>query len=73
MKNTINKTYVPKLHIDYKIVTWFDNELPDVTITITSGRTTYRFIGSYDGDHALTSKLLSHMVNDVSVKDSEKG
>ena len=73
MKNTINKTHVPKLHTDYKIVTWLDKELPDVTVTITSDKSTYRFTGSYDGDHALTSKLLSHMVNDVSVKHSKKG
>lgn len=73
MKNTINKTHVPKLHINYKIVSWLNNELPDVTVTITSGKSTCHFIGSYDGDHALTSKLLSHMVNDVSLKDSEKG
>lgn len=73
MKNTINKTHAPKFHTSHKIVTWVDNELPDVTVTITSGRTTYRFIGSYDGGHALTSKLLLHMVNDVSVKHSKKG
>lgn len=73
MKKTINKTHAPKLHIDYKIITWLDNVLPDVTVTLTSGKTTYRFTGSYDGDHALTSKLLSHMVNDESVKDSRGG
>ena len=73
MRNTIKKAHAPKFHTNYKIVSWLDNELPDVTVTITSGRTTYRFIGSYDGDHALTSKLLLHMVNDVSIKDSKKG
>ena len=73
MRNTINKTHAPKFHTNHKIVTWFDNELPDVTVTITSGKSTYRFTGSYDGDHALTSKLLSHMVNDVSLKDSKRG
>ena len=71
MKNTI-KTHAPKFHTNYKIVTWLDNELPDVTVTIASGKTTYRFTGSYDGDHALTSKLLTHMTNDNAVKDSEK-
>ena len=73
MKNIADKTHGPRLHTDYKIVTWFDNELPDMTVTITSGKSTYRFIGSYDGDHALTSKLLLYMVNDVSVKHSKKG
>ena len=72
MKNAPNKTHGPKLHTDYKIVALFDNELPDVTVTITSGKTTYRFTGSYDGDHALTAKLLAHMTNVGSVKDSEK-
>ena len=72
MKNATNKTHGPKLHTDYKIVTWLDNELPDVTVTITSGKTTYRFTGSYDGDHALTAKLFTHMINDNAVKDSEK-
>ena len=73
MKNTTNKTHGPKLQTNYKVVAWFDNELPDVTVTITSGKTTYRFTGSYDGDHALTAKLLAHMTNDNAVKDSEKG
>ena len=73
MKNAANKTNNPKLNTDYKIVTWFDNELPDITVTIISGKTIYRFTGSYDGDHALTSKLLTHMTNDNAVKDSEKG
>ena len=72
MKNVADNTHGPRLHTDYKIVTWFDNELPDVTVTITSGKTTYRFTGSYDGDHALTAKLLAYMTNGNSVKDSEK-
>ena len=28
---------------------------------ITSGRTTYRFIGHHDGHRSLSSKLLAHM------------
>lgn len=72
MKNIADNTHGPRLYTDYKIVTWFDNELLDVTVTITSGKTTYRFTGSYDGDHALTAKLLTHMINDNAVKDSEK-
>ena len=39
-------------------------ELPTVVNTLKSGRTTYRFIGSYDGYRSLPSKLLTHMVND---------
>ena len=72
MKSFADKTHGLRLHTDYKIVIWFDNELPDITVTITSGKTIYRFTGSYDGDHALTSKLLTHMTNDNAVKDSEK-
>ena len=42
MKNTVNRTHSHERHTDYKIVTWLDNALPDVTVTITSGKTTYR-------------------------------
>ena len=43
-------------------------ELPEITVTIKSGRTTYRFTGSYDGARSLPAKLLGHME-----KDPEKG
>ena len=39
-------------------------ELPTVVNTLKSGRTTYRFIGSYDGTRSLPAKLLTHMVKD---------
>ena len=39
-------------------------ELPVVINTVKSGRTTYRFIGSYDGNHSLPSKLLDHMMKE---------
>ena len=51
-------------NITYKMITWLDNALPDITVTMKSTKTTYRFTGSYDGRHALTAKLFSHMVND---------
>ena len=35
--------------------------LPEITVEITSGRTTYRFTGTYDGQRSLSSKLLAHM------------
>ena len=70
MKNTVNRTRSNECHTDYKIVTWLDNALPDVTVTIISGKTTYRFTGSYDGDHALIAKLLTHMTSDDAAKDS---
>ena len=47
------------------------NALPDITVTMKSSKTTYRFTGSYDGYHALTSKLFTHMVNDDLESDSE--
>ena len=50
--------------ITYKMVTWLDNSLPDITVTMKSGKTTYHFSGSYDGCYALTAKLFTHMVND---------
>ena len=33
-------------------------ELPKCEVVIKSGRTLYRFTGSYDGQRALSSKLL---------------
>lgn len=67
-EKTVNRTHSHERHTDYKIVTWLDNALPDATVTITSGKTTYRFTGSYDGDHALAAKLLTHMTSDNTVK-----
>lgn len=40
-------------------------ELPKITVTIRSGRTTYRFNGSYDGTRSLSGKLLTHMANEL--------
>jgi hypothetical protein len=34
-------------------------ELPQITVTIRSGQTTYRFGGSYDGTRSLSGKLLN--------------
>ena len=51
-------------NMTYKMITWLDNTLPDITVTMESGKTTYHFTGSYDGCHALTAKLFAHMVND---------
>ena len=39
--------------------------LPKITVTIRSGRTTYRFNGSYDGTRSIPGKLLTHMANDL--------
>ena len=40
-------------------------ELPQITVTIRSGQTTYRFGGSYDGTRSLSCKLLDHMTKEV--------
>ena len=38
--------------------------LPQITVTLRSGRTIYRFTGSYDGNRSLPAKLLDRMVRD---------
>lgn len=35
--------------------------LPEIAVESTSGRTTYRFTGHYDGQRSHSSKLLAHM------------
>ena len=40
-------------------------ELPQITVTIRSGQTTYRFCGSYDGTRIISFKLLDHMAKEV--------
>ena len=39
-------------------------ELPQITVTIRSGQTTYRFNGNYDGTRSLSGKLLNHMAKE---------
>ena len=38
--------------------------LPQITVEIKSGRTTYRFTGRYDGNRSLSGKLLDRMASD---------
>ena len=47
------------------------NVLPTVTVTIESKGTTYRFTGSYDGEHSLPAKILKNIVlyNDKGVEN----
>ena len=40
-------------------------ELPQITVTIQSGQTTYRFGGRYDGTRSLSAKLLDRMANEI--------
>ena len=39
--------------------------LPQITVTLRSGRTIYRFNGSYDGTRSLSAKVLEHMAKDA--------
>ena len=36
-------------------------EMPDMKVTLKSGKTTYRFSGKYDGKHSVPSKVLRLM------------
>ena len=48
-------------------------ELPKREVAIKSGRTLYRFTGSYDGQRALPSKVLRLMDQDNLQKDDDNG
>ena len=48
-------------------------ELPKREVVIKSGRTLYRFTGSYDGQRALPSKGLRLMDQDNLQKDDDNG
>ena len=39
--------------------------LPQITVTLRSGRTIYRFNGSYDGTRSLPAKVFEHMAKDA--------
>ena len=45
--------------------------LPEITVEITSGRTTYRFTGRYDGQRSISSKLLARMSSETSVNNPQ--
>ena len=49
------------------------SELPKREVVIKSGRTLYRFTGSYDGQRALPSKVLRLMEQDNLQKDDDNG
>lgn len=48
-------------------------ELPKREVVIKSGRTLYRFTGSYDGQRALPIKVLRLMDQDNLQKDDDNG
>ena len=70
---TNSKNYNFKIASDGEITApnYLSAALPSVTVRIESGRTTYRFNGSYDGSKSLPEKLLAHMAKE-SEKESEK-
>ena len=70
---TNSKNYNFKIASDGEITApnYLSAALPSVTVRIESGRTTYRFNGSYDGSKSLHEKLLAHMAKE-SEKESEK-
>ena len=51
----------------------FYNELPDITVSFENRGTLYSFNGIYDGNRALSEKLLKLMDNDKKfTKDGDK-
>lgn len=48
-------------------------ELPKREVVIKSGRTLYRFTGSYDGERSLPHKVLRLMEQDNLQKDDDNG
>ena len=41
------------------------NELPDISVTFQSGKTTYVFVAEFDGDKSFTEKLLNNIKKEV--------
>ena len=67
MNEQNNRIY--KIHSDGSIIVpnYCANELPQITVELRSGKTTYRFTGHYDGTRSLSSKLLDHMDVDLNM------
>ncbi len=41
------------------------NELPDISVTFQSGKTTYVFVAEFDGEKSLPEKLLNNLKKEV--------
>ena len=41
------------------------NELPDISVTFQSGKTTYVFVAEFDGEKSLPKKLLNNLKKEV--------
>lgn len=65
MMDQNNKNYTIKENGSIVVHNYCAAELPQITVTIHSGQTTYRFGGSYDGARSLSGKLLDHMAKEV--------
>ena len=64
MNDQINKNYTINENGSIVVHNYCAAELPQITVTIRSGQTTYRFGGSYDGTRSLSGKLLNHMAKE---------
>ena len=65
MNEQKNKNYTVNENGSIVVHNYCAAELPQITVTIRSGQTTYRFNGSYDGTRSLPGKLLDHMAKKV--------
>lgn len=72
MNEQNNKNYTINENGSIVVHNYCAAQLPQITVTLHSGQTTYRFNGSYDGTRSLSGKLLDHMTKD-SKKMIEKG
>ena len=61
MNEQKNKNYTVNENGSIVVHNYCAAELPQITVTIRSGQTTYRFGGSYDGTRSLSGKLLDHI------------
>ena len=65
MKEKENKNYTINENGSIVVHNYCAVELPQITVTIRSGRTIYRFNGSYDGTRSLPAKVFEHMAKDA--------
>ena len=65
MKEQKNKNYTINENGSIVVHNYCAAELPQLTVPIRSGQTTYRFGGSYDCTRSLSGKLLDHMAKEV--------
>ena len=64
MSDTKNRNYRVDPERGIVVPNYCAAQLPKITVEIKSGRTTYRFMGRYDGERSLAGKLLDRMAGD---------